>query len=314
MDFKKYYGAFMGFGLGVGFAILFSLIFTITDLEFVSVAMLVGTPISVGVFTVYFSDEEQVKSRIFNAFQPWFSVLGWALIALFLAWETLICVVMLLPLYLPLASVGGLLAGYFRNKKKSTGKILSIGFLPLLILPIEAPYQTPTIYHAELDSIVINAPIEKVWQSLPNIQNIKQDELKWTFSHFIGLPKPQSSVIGALDVGAVRKSSWEKGIYFHERITQIELNKLLAYDVLVNEQAMKIANLDTHITVGDQYFNIEKGHYALEDLGGSTRLSISTTYRMSTNVNWYGQLWANFVLGDFHYMVLNLIKDRNEAS
>uniref|UniRef100_A0A2A4YPH3 Polyketide cyclase/dehydrase n=1 Tax=OCS116 cluster bacterium TaxID=2030921 RepID=A0A2A4YPH3_9PROT len=315
MEYIKYHGAVMGFVFGIGFALFASLIFSLTELEFISWAMLAGTPIAVGVFTVLFATPEQARSVKFNAFQPWLSVLGWMLIAAIFAWETLICVVMLLPLYLPLASIGGLAMGYFRHKNlaKSGGKFMSIGLLPLLIIPIEAPYQTPTIYHAELDSIIINAPIEQVWQSLPNIQNIKPDELKWTFSHFIGLPKPQSSIIASVEMGAVRKSSWEKGIYFYERITQIIPNQLLAYDVLVNEQAMKIANLDTHITVGDQYFDIKKGHYKLDDLGGKTRLSISTTYRMTTNVNWYGQLWANFVLDDFHYMVLNLIKDRNEA-
>lgn len=316
MEVSKYYSAFMGFVFGIGFALFMSLMSYLTELEFISWVMLVCTPISIGAFTVYFSGQEQVKNKVSNAFQPWWSVLGWMLISAVFAWETLICVVMLLPLYLPLASIGGLAMGYIRNRnggKFGGGIVSSFALLPLLIMPIEAPYQTPSIYHAEMDSIVINAPIEQVWQSLPNIQNIKQDELKWTFSHFIGLPRPQSSVMGALQIGAVRKSSWEKGIYFYERLTQIEPNKLLAYDVLVDEQAMKIANLDTHITVGDQYFDIEKGYYALEDLGGKTGLSLSTTYRMTTNVNWYGQLWANFVLDDFHYMVLNLIKDRNEA-
>lgn len=207
------------------------------------------------------------------------------------------------------------IVGYIRNKNiiKSGGNgALSLALLPFLIMPVESAYVTPTIRHAEVDSIVIDAPIEQVWLSLPNIHDIKQDELTWTFSHFIGLPKPKSSVIGTLRIGELRKSSWEKGIYFQERITQIKPNKLLAYDVLVDEQSMKIANLDTHITVGDQYFDIEKGHYRLEDLDGKTRLTIMTAYRMTTNVNWYGQLWANFVLDDFHYMVLNLIKGRNE--
>lgn len=318
MSFSEYRSAALGFLGGLSFALLMSLLFYLPGMgeeSYISFAMLIGTPFAVGAVTVAFGSEDEVKSWKYNVFRPWLSVLGWMLIAMLFAWETLICVVMLLPLYLPLASLGGYIVGYIRNKniiKSGSHGALSLALLPLLIMPVESAYVTPTIRHAEVDSIVIDAPIEQVWQSLPNIHNIKQDELKWTFSHFIGLPKPQSSVIGALKIGALRKSSWEKGIYFQERITQIKPNKLLAYDVLVDQQSMKIANLDTHITVGDQYFDIENGHYALEDLDGKTRLTIMTGYRMTTNVNWYGQLWANFVMDDFHYMVLNLIKDRNE--
>lgn len=319
MQIKQFQGAFLGFICGLAFALLMSLLFSETTREtfnYVTWAMLVGTPIGIGALTVYFSTAEQTKGWKFNVFQPWLSVFGWMLISLVFAWESFICVIMLLPLYLPLTSMGGYLAGLLRQRNgggSSGGAIMSFALLPLLIVPIESNFQTPTLYHSEVDQIVIDAPIEQVWLSLPNVKNIKPSELKWTFSHFIGLPKPQSSIMGELEIGAVRKSSWEEGIYFQERITQIIPNQLLAYDVLVNEQAMKIANLDTHITVGDQYFDIVNGHYALKQLGDKTLLSISTTYRMTTNVNWYGQLWANFVMDDFHFSVLNLIKSRNET-
>ncbi|MGL1920516.1 MAG: hypothetical protein OCD03_05790 [Hyphomicrobiales bacterium] len=312
----KYHGALMGFAAGVGFALVFSLTFMLTNLEFISWAMLVGTPISVGAFTVFFASSEQTKSWLFNVFHPWYSVLGWMLLATIFAWETLICVVMLLPLYLPLASLGGYVAGVLRQKRfgnGSNGTLLSLGLLPLLIVPIEAPFQTPTLWHTEVDIVVINAPISQVWKSLENIENIQNQELKWTFSHFIGLPKPRSSTVAELEVGALRHLSWEKGIHFEERITQIIPEKLLAYDVLIDQQSMKIANLDTHVTVGDQYFDIVKGHYALEEIGNKTRLSVSTSYKMTTNLNWYGRFWANIVLDDFHGAVLNLIKNRNEA-
>lgn len=318
--YVKYRGVILGFLGGIVYALLVAAIFTLGGLietDYVSGAMLLGTPVAIGALTVFFASVEQVKDVKFNIFQPWLSVFGWLLVSLIIAWESIICVVMLLPLYLPLASLGGYVAGVIRLRKLGSsngGTMFSFALLPLLLIPIETQFVIPTIFHDEVDSIVINAPIEQVWQSLPNVKNIKSEELKWTFSHFIGLPKPKSSILPKLEIGAVRTSSWEEGIFFKERITHIVPQKLLAYDVLVDEQAMKIANLDTHITVGDQYFDIEKGHYALEDLNGKTRLTISTTYRMTTNVNWYGQLWANLVLDDFHYMVLNLLKDRVETN
>ena len=35
---------------------------------------------------------------------------------------------------------------------------------------------------------------------------------------------------------------------------------------------------------------------------------------MTTNLNAYGKLWANRVMNDFHYSVLEVLRARNEAS
>lgn len=47
-------------------------------------------------------------------------------------------------------------------------------------------------------------------------------------------------------------------------------------------------------------------------IDGLTYLSLTTNYRMTSKVNRYGSLWANYVLDDFHSSVLNLIKNRVE--
>ena len=77
---------------------------------------------------------------------------------------------------------------------------------------------------------------------------------------------------------------------------------------------MSIAELDTHIVVGDKYFDVLSGSYDLQFIDGVTYLSLTTDYRMTSKVNWYGSLWANYVLDDFHGSVLNLIKNRVEKT
>jgi hypothetical protein len=70
-----------------------------------------------------------------------------------------------------------------------------------------------------------------------------------------------------------------------------------------------------HVVIGDRYFDIQHGEYALRDLGdGRTELSLSTTYHMHTLVNGYGGWWANRTLDDFHTVVLDLIKHRTERA
>ncbi|MBU1189161.1 MAG: hypothetical protein KKC01_09030 [Gammaproteobacteria bacterium] len=315
-------GQSAGFVLGTAYVLLFAFLFSLGDddsisvLEFVSIAMLVITPLSVGFITVVLSTREQAASRKYKLYSPWVPVIVWSLISLSFAWETIICIAMILPLYLPLASMGGIIGANVRLNhcdKTKFGVLSCFSLLPLLVAPIESPIQSPTIRHAVEDAVVIDAPIDQVWNSLANIEDIQASELRWNLSHALGLPRPVAARTKNFAVGAVRELYWEKGVHFQELITRIEENRLLAYEVLVDEDSMQIAELDTHITVGDQYFDVESGCYRLQSMNGKTQLSLTTTYRMTSKVNWYGRLWANYVLDDFHKSVLNLIKHRNES-
>jgi len=317
----KYRGGLAGFLGGTVYAVIFSYLFSIGEkysinfLEFISIAMLVVSPISVGIITVLFLTKEQAENRKIRLFHPWLPVLGWSIISIALDWETIICIVMLLPLYLPLSSLGGFIGGVIRRsycKKTNTGVASCFAILPLLIAPIERPLESPTLFYSVSNTIKIQAPVEKVWESIPNISNIQADELSWNISHFIGIPRPVSAMTTDLKVGGLRELDWERGVHFQEKITELSTNKKLAYQVIVDQESMQIAELDTHIIVGDKYFDVLSGSYDLEFIDGETYLSLTTDYRMTSKVNWYGSLWANFVLDDFRGSVLNLIKNRVE--
>ncbi|MGB2742586.1 MAG: hypothetical protein WBC60_18735 [Cognaticolwellia sp.] len=317
----KYRGSIAGFLGGTVYAIIFSYLFSIGEkysinfLEFISIAMLIILPVSVGIITVLFLTKEQAINKNIRTFHPWLPVLAWSIISVALSLETIICIIMLLPLYLPLSSFGGFLGGYIRRnycEKTNVGVASCFAILPLLIAPIERPLESPTLFYSASNTIEIYAPVEKVWEEIPNIDNIQSDELSWNLSHFIGIPKPVSAITKKLKVGGLRELSWERGVHFQEKITELTANKKLAYQVIVDQESMSIAELDTHIVVGDKYFDVLSGSYELEFIDGITYLSLTTDYRMTSKVNWYGSLWANYVLDDFHMSVLNLIKNRVE--
>jgi len=319
----KYRGSIAGFLGGTAYAVIFSYLFSIGEkysinfLEFISIAMLVVSPISVGIITVLFLTKEQAVNKKIRMFHPWLPVLGWSIISITLAWETIICIVMLLPLYLPLSSFGGFLGGYIRRnycEKTNAGVASCFAILPLLIGPIERPLESPTLLYSVSNTIKIQAPVETVWETIPNIDNIKPDELSWNISHFIGIPRPISATTTDLKLGGLRELDWERGVHFQEKITELTINKKLAYQVIVDQESMSIAELDTHIVVGDKYFDVLSGSYELNFIDGVTYLSLTTDYRMTSKVNWYGSLWANYVLDDFHSSVLNLIKNRVEKT
>ena len=48
------------------------------------------------------------------------------------------------------------------------------------------------------------------------------------------------------------------------------------------------------VMIGDRHFDVVRGEYRLRELApGRTELTLATTYRISTTVNGYGNLWAH---------------------
>lgn len=311
----------IGFIAGAVYAVACAFLFSLGErssielLEFVSLAMIIGTPIAVGVVTIFFGTEEQFDSALFIRYGPWLSVLGWSAISIAFSWETIICVVMLLPVYMPLATVGGLVGAYIRRNycnRTNFGATACIAILPLALGVVEFQVESPTARHSVTTQIHVSAPVEAVWTALPNVKNIEASELPWTLSHALGIPRPKSATTENFSVGGLREIVWEKGVQFEEKITKIDEYRQFSYDVFADEQSMSIAGLDTHVVVGGDYFEVESGEYSLERDGQQTVLILTSSYRITSNLNWYGSIWANFVLDDFHTAVLTMLRDRIE--
>ena len=73
--------------------------------------------------------------------------------------------------------------------------------------------------------------------------------------------------------------------------------------------------LDEHVEVGGRYFGLIDGGYSLEPTrDGGTRLTLRTTYRLTARPSLYARYWAYLIMGDFHRMILDLIRDRSERA
>jgi hypothetical protein len=287
---------------------------------FVSFSGILGTPLIIGAVCVGLSSPTQLASVPYRCFAPWLSIaLVYAVFAL-VQLETMICLIMLVPVALGMSTLGGAVAGMIihrlrQRKGLQNGVLGCFALLPLLCSHCEVHWTIPELRHTVSDRIVIDAPPAKVWQGLLNVPDIRQQELSWSFSHAIGLPRPLAATLHGAGPGAVRDLSWEGGIHFREYVTAWEPARRLAYRVDVSPARDALRRLDTHVVIGDRYFDIDSGEYRLRDLGnGQTELSLSTTYRMHTMVNPYGQWWADRTLDDFHTVVLRLLKRRLEPA
>jgi len=67
--------------------------------------------------------------------------------------------------------------------------------------------------------------------------------------------------------------------------------------------------------VGGRYFDVLNGSYKIEQLSPTqNKVTLTCTYRVTTNLNLYSKLWADFILNDFNEMILEVIKKRSEKA
>jgi hypothetical protein len=311
--------SFGGVGAGIVYALSMYLLGLFDfPVGFVSFTGLIGTPLVLGAVCVGLSLPEQRARLRYRVFAPWLAIALLYVVFLLIKWETVICLIMLAPLTLGLASIGGLVTGWLiarlQRARTSRGMLGCFVLLPLLCGQFEAAQPAPVEIRTVTDRIVIDAPTDKVWRTLIDVPDIQDRELNWSFSHAIGLPKPRAALLHGNGVGSVRDLYWDDGIHFRERVTDWQPGRRLAYDVDVSPAQTALRRLDTHVVIGDRYFDVERGEYDLRAMApGETELRLSTTYRISTQVNGYGNFWAYRTLDDFHSVVLGLLKHRAES-
>ncbi len=92
-------------------------------LTVMSVSFLFCLPTTVGALTVYFSSEENAAKIPYRIFMPWVPIFIFMFITLLFRIEGWACWLMVLPLFFGAASVGGLLGGYFKLRKRKVAFI-----------------------------------------------------------------------------------------------------------------------------------------------------------------------------------------------
>ncbi|EHM00888.1 hypothetical protein HMPREF9946_02399 [Acetobacteraceae bacterium AT-5844] len=204
--------------------------------------------------------------------------------------------------------------GLLRESSSRKGPALLV-VVPLLGMPMDAAMTYPTEHAAVTTVIEIDAPPATVWQHTVAIPDIRAEELRFTISHnLIGVPKPVDARLEGEGPGAVRLLRWGQGIHFQEHVTEWEQDRRLAWRFHFAPDSIPAA-VEAHIRVDSDYLRLEDGDYMLEPLPGNrTRLTLTTRYSMATPFNDYCRWWGERFLGDFHGIVLDVIRNRAEAA
>jgi hypothetical protein len=255
---------------------------------------------------------------------PWECLLiGLLWVVLAIAWmiafafEGLICIVMALPLALPIVVMGSML-GYFIVRsglggKRNLGKVILVLFalVPTMVGAEHIARPEPLQFTCET-SVVIDAPPPAVWKRVVSFSDLDPPD-DWLFRS--GVAYPIRARIEGTGVGALRHCEFSTGA-FVEPIEVWDEPRLLRFAVTSSPPPMREWNplFDVHPPHLDGFLIAKQGEFQLTLLpGGKTHVRGSTLYQHGLWPAWYWRLWSDPIIHRIHDRVLRHIKTLAES-
>jgi hypothetical protein len=241
-------------------------------------------------------------------------LLGAALVGL--AFEGMICIMMAVPLALPLAAFGGLCAYAIQKYRRFQNPAPGFIAMLLLIAPgvqsLEHAAAKSSQVFVVRSSVDIQAPPEKVWNKVIAFTEIPAPT-EWLFR--AGVAYPIRAEMFGSGIGAERHCVFSTGA-FVEPIQIWDAPHRLKFSVTANPAPMQewtpYAHVDPPHLHG--FLVSEGGQFLLTPLpGGGTRLEGTTWYRHGLWPSVYWKLWSDAIIHRIHMRVLKHIRDGAEA-
>ena len=171
--------------------------------EVMSFTFLFFLPTIVGGLTVYLSDKEKVEKLSYRIFTPWVPIFLFLVFTLAFAIEGWACWLVILPIFLIAASIGGIIGGHLKlNKKNDRLNVSVMIFLPLIFAPLESFLNKIPANYEAYTFIDIRANPEKIWDNVTRVEEIEENEDSGWLNKFLGLPRPIKATLDYEGVGA----------------------------------------------------------------------------------------------------------------
>ena len=307
-------------GLPVAFALVVRGLFGIEDwtsfYSVMTISFIFLLPVGVGALTIAVSKAEQAKNIFYQLFAPWLPICAFFVLTLLLSIEGWGCWIMILPVFLVAGSIGGLIAGYFKQKKKDDRMYLSLlVLLPFFASPIEQMIGSIPGQYKAYTYVDIHAGRDKIWSNVTRVRAINKEENNGWLTGALGLPRPIKAELNYEGVGAFRKAIFDKGLVFDETVLKYKPQQLMVFSIRANPYDIPSTTMDKHIVIGGEYFDVLNGTYELEQLNSNTfRLHLYSHFKLTTTFNFYASWWAGWIMKDIQKNILQVIKARAEKA
>lgn len=310
---QKYGLLIIGITLGIAYGLVTRLVFG-QKATLASVTYLFIIPTILGIIPLMFADNDKLKSYKNIIFIPWLTVSTFFLTMFLFGIEDFICLLVLAAPFFILGTIGALIYRIVQiNRQKSKGKLLTLVLLPFLFAPIEEYIKSPSDIYNVKSEVIIDATPEKIWNNIVEVRTIHPKEYNSGFFNSIGIPRPISATVDKKELGGQRIGNFEGGLMFIETITEYEVNNKVSFDIKIDPSTVRQKVFDQHVLNGN-YFNFVDATYELTELkNGQVKLTLSSSYQLTSTINFYGKFWGDIILTDFQDRLLNVIENRCET-
>jgi uncharacterized protein (TIGR01777 family) len=317
---KKLRNALVIVAIPLLFGLIMRLLFGIDSwgamVSVMSISFICFVPFAIGAITIFFSSVERVKSMGYRIFMPWVPILSLSILTIAISIEGWACWLMILPVFLAAASVGGLVAGHFKLKKYRNEKtyISLLVLLPFFLSPVEQLIGSiPGKYEAYTYIDIHAANRGKIWDNVTRVKAIGREQDKGWLTRSLGFPRPIRAELNYNGVGAYRKAIFSKGLVFHEGVESYLDQHSMHFSIKAYPYEIPSTTMDKHVVIGGDYFDVLDGTYVLQQLSpGTYRLHLYSHFKLATTFNFYASWWAGWIMKDIQNNILQVIKQRAE--
>lgn len=310
---QKYGLLIIGTAIGIAYGLVTRLVFG-QNATLASVTYLFIIPTILGIIPLMFADNDKLKSYRNIIFIPWLTVATFFFTMFLFGIEDFICLLVLAAPFFILGTVGALIYRLVQiNRQKSKGKLLTLVLLPFLFAPIEEYIKSPSDTFNVKSEVIINATPQLIWDNIVEVETINQDEYNSGFFNSIGIPRPISATVDKKELGGQRIGNFEGGLKFIETITEYEENRKVSFDIKIDPTTVRQKVFYQHVLNGN-YFTFIDATYELTELkNGQVKLTLYSSYQLTSTINFYGKFWGDIILTDFQDRLLNVIENRCET-
>ena len=277
-------------------------------------SFLCGLPISLGSLTASVLKLYTKNSPSMIYVYCFLPIIATVILSAVFLGEGVICIIMALPIFIIGITIGAALgSSLVKYQKLRSKKYVSVIALAPLVLGFYEQNINPVHSLQTLErEVFIESPASSIWPIILSPSDIEEVELSDGFVYKIGAPYPVSAITEKPEVGGIRHSVWQKGVTFDEEITAIKEHEYIEWVYHFEDDSFPPGSLDDHIKIGGTYFDLLKTSYSLQPEKSGTILKLKIDYRVSTNFNWYANLWGDFIIGNTAETLLNFYKTRSE--
>jgi len=273
------------------------------------------TPMAVGAVTVYLAERQ---ARRTFAYYVWAPIIATALFVggtLLILVEGLICAILIVPLFAGLGLVGGVIMGVI-CRLTNWPRHAAYAFA---VLPLALGIATPEASHHLRDGIVerrivVAAPAASIWKHIHDARDIRREEVQDAWIYRIGVPLPIAGVTEQTGTGRVRRISMGKHVHFDQVVAEWSENRHVRWTYRFDHDSFPPGALDDHVRIGGRHFDLVDTEYTLDPVDAqTTALAIRIRYRMGTDFDWYADLLARMLIGNFEEVILRFYERRAKA-